>query len=91
MEDSVNMREAYILVSIQMTISRGRVCTPGTYPCLRTARCGEISPAWPLMHATAYVSSTTFAITPTIPDLQPDNATKIAPVSSPGSRSTLGR
>jgi hypothetical protein len=42
--DSANMREAYILVGTQMTIRRGRVCTPGTYPCLRTARCGEVSP-----------------------------------------------
>jgi hypothetical protein len=44
MADETNIPQAYILVGTQMTVRRGRVCMPGTYPCLRTRHDGEISP-----------------------------------------------
>jgi hypothetical protein len=44
MADKSDMPEVYILVGTQMIVRRGRVCMPGTYPCLRTTHDGEISP-----------------------------------------------
>jgi hypothetical protein len=44
MADKTDMPEVYILVGAHMTVRRGRVCMPGTYPCLRTTYDGEISP-----------------------------------------------
>jgi hypothetical protein len=44
MADKTHIPEVSILVGTQMTVRRGRVCIPGTYPCLRITHDGEISP-----------------------------------------------